>query len=263
MFCGFRSEADGGYRHEYDQYQPPLRPRRGYIRRDAVDSARCGELRSPSTGRPIGLDSRQAGLDYIASGHTDLDRPRSPRLGSRGVHDSIAHNSAPSRTTATDIDMSRTTSASSASRPASSTPRSSTTSPSLTRTAPSLTSRRSVDLLHVINEAVNRPAVESGGIDIPSCYTDSVMDINDTPLRLNHRTTTYASSTAKSFYYLNSSVNIYLFGRTHPTLGCCATYGTTIFPFSYCRCTPDRFDKDGLGGWTLSPPYSQASTPSM
>ena len=65
-------------------------------------------------------------------------------------------------------------------------------------------SRRSVDVLHIINnEAIDRPAVGSSRLDIPSCYTDSVVDINNTPFRINRHTTVYASSTAKSFLYLN------------------------------------------------------------
>ena len=40
-------------------------------------------------------------------------------------------------------------------------------------------------MLHVINnEAISRPAVGSDGLDIPSCYTDSAVDINNTPFRL-------------------------------------------------------------------------------
>ena len=63
-------------------------------------------------------------------------------------------------------------------------------------------------MLHVINnKAINKPAIGSGGLDIPSCYTDSTVGINDTPFRLNRRTTAYASSTAKSFSYLIYSVN--------------------------------------------------------
>ena len=97
------------------------------------------------------------------------------------------------------IDPSRTSSASPASRPASSTPRSSTTSPSLTRTAPSLTSRRTVDVLHVINnEAIDRLTVGSGGLDIPSCYTNSAVDINNTAFRLNRHATAYTSPTGNS-----------------------------------------------------------------
>ena len=62
-------------------------------------------------------------------------------------------------------------------------------------------------MLHVINnKAINRPAVGSGELDIPSFYTDSAVDINDTPFQLN-RHTAYASSTAKSFSYLIYSVN--------------------------------------------------------